>query len=83
MTEEKKKIRKTWTGVVVSDKMDKTIVVRVDRIVMHPKYRKKTIKSKKYKVHDPYNKYKTGQSVKFIETRPLSRHKRWIVLETK
>ncbi len=83
MDSKKQKIKKVWQGIVVSDKMDKTIVVRVDRVISHPKYKKKIVRSKKYKVHDPENKYKVGQNVKFVETRPISKDKKWIVLESK
>lgn len=76
--QENKKIR-TLAGVVVSDKMDKTIVVKVSRKMAHPLYGKRITVSKKYKVHDPENRYKIGEEVQFIETRPLSKDKRWIV----
>ena len=83
MTEEKKEIIKEseekkhrqLTGVVVSDKMDKTVVVRVDRLKTHPQYRKRYQVSKKYKVHDPKGEYKTGDEVVIEETRPLSKDK--------
>ncbi len=78
--QEKKIIKKTFHGIVVSDKMDKTIVVKVDRIKCHPKYKKRYKISKRYKVHDPENKYKTGDKVTFIECRPLSKEKRWRVV---
>ncbi|RKY37390.1 MAG: 30S ribosomal protein S17 [Candidatus Omnitrophota bacterium] len=73
--------RKELIGVVVSDKMDKTIVVRVERLVTHPLYKKTIKKSKKYKVHDEENKAKTGDKVKIMETRPLSKEKRWRLVE--
>ena len=75
-----KKIKRAFTGTVVSDKMDKTIVVKVDRTKIHPKYKKRFTISKKYKVHDFENKFKTGDKVRFIECRPLSKDKRWRVL---
>ncbi|MEK9130002.1 MAG: 30S ribosomal protein S17 [Patescibacteria group bacterium] len=78
---EKKIIKRTFRGVVVSDKMDKTIVVRVDRIKAHPKYKKRYKVSKRYKVHDLENKYKTGDKVTFVECRPLSKEKKWRVKE--
>ncbi|MBI4653276.1 30S ribosomal protein S17 [Candidatus Kuenenbacteria bacterium] len=76
---DKKPLKRTFQGVVVSDKMDKTIVVRVDRIKCHPKYKKRYKASKRYKVHDSENKYKIGDKVTFIECRPLSKEKRWRV----
>ncbi len=80
MSDEKKHVlRRSFTGVVVSDKMDKTIVVRVDRTVVHPKYGKRYTQSRKYKVHDETNTHKTGETVAFVECRPLSRDKRWRV----
>jgi small subunit ribosomal protein S17 len=69
------------TGTVSSDKMDKTITVSVETVKRHPLY-KKTIKtSKKYKAHDEANEAKTGDVVKIMETRPLSKDKRWILTE--
>lgn len=67
-------------GVVVSDKMDKTVVVKVDRLVKHPKYHKRYLVSKKYKVHDPENKLKTGEEASFVECRPISKDKKWRIL---
>ena len=70
-------------GTVVSDKMDKTIVVKVERRVMHPMYKKFVRKSKKYHAHDENNQFKAGDSVRIRECRPLSRTKRWeVVVET-
>ncbi|MDA3839832.1 MAG: 30S ribosomal protein S17 [Patescibacteria group bacterium] len=77
---EKKTIKKKFNGVVVSDKQDKTIVVSVDTVKIHPKYKKRYTMSKKYKVHDEENKFKTDDKVSFVECRPLSRDKRWRVL---
>ncbi|GFE59221.1 30S ribosomal protein S17 [Geobacter sp. AOG1] len=71
--------RKTQTGVVVSDKMDKTVVVKVDRLVKHPVYNKYIKRSAKYKAHDTDNSCKTGDRVLIVETRPLSKDKRWQV----
>ena len=68
-------------GVVVSDKMDKTIVVSVSRFVKHPLYGKFYKISKKYKAHDEENKYKTGDSVEIVETRPISKDKRFKVVQ--
>jgi small subunit ribosomal protein S17 len=68
-------------GKVTSDKMDKTIAIRVETVKQHPLY-KKTIKtSKKYKAHDENNEAKTGDIVKIMETRPLSKEKRWTLME--
>lgn len=70
-------LRKVRDGLVVGDKMMKTIVVAVDRQVQHPKYRKFVRARKTYKVHDEKNECKTGDRVRIEETRPLSRDKRW------
>lgn len=78
--EAKRIIRRKFNGVVVSDKMDKTIVVRVDRTKTHPKYQKSFAVSKKYKVHDEKNQFKEGDKVIFTECRPISKDKRWRVL---
>lgn len=72
-------IRKTLQGVVVSDKMDKTVVVKVDRTVRHPVYLKTIKKSTKYKAHDEGNTCHLGDKVVIEESRPLSRDKRWKV----
>ncbi len=69
--------RKIRQGTVVSDKMDKTVVVRVERLVQHPLYRKYVRQRKKYKAHDPENRCRIGDQVAIVETRPLSRDKRW------
>ena len=74
-------IRKKFSGVVVSDKSDKTIVVKVDTVRIHPKYKKRYTRSQKYKVHDEKNEFKTGDKVSFVECRPLSRDKRWRVVK--
>ncbi|RMD58940.1 30S ribosomal protein S17 [Candidatus Parcubacteria bacterium] len=73
-------IRRVFKGVVVSDKMDKTIVVKVERVKVHPKYKKRFVVSKRYKVHDEKNQFRTGDEVQFAECRPLSKEKRWRVL---
>ncbi|NOQ68259.1 30S ribosomal protein S17 [Patescibacteria group bacterium] len=70
-------------GIVVSDKMDKTVVVKIDRLKMHPIYRKKYKISKKYKAHDAENKFKIGDKVKIIEVKPMSKEKKWIAKEVK
>ena len=74
--------RKKRVGTVVSDKMDKTIVVEVTRTVMDPTYKKVVRKKKKYKAHDEENKYKMGEKVAIMETRPLSKDKRWRVISS-
>jgi small subunit ribosomal protein S17 len=68
-------------GVVVSDKNAKTVVVEVERRYTHPLLRKTVRRSKKYHAHDETNKYKVGDIVQIEETRPISKNKRWIVLE--
>lgn len=70
---------RTLEGVVVSSAGQKTIVVRVDRATVHPKYGKRYVVSRRYQVHDEANKFKPGDKVSFVECRPLSRHKRWRV----
>jgi small subunit ribosomal protein S17 len=77
MTERGKK--KTQIGVVVSDKMDKTVVVKVDRLVKHPVYNKYIKRSAKYKAHDEDNSCKTGDRVVIAESRPLSKGKFWTI----
>ncbi len=74
---ENRGIRKQRTGVVVSDAQDKTIVVRVDRLAKHKKYKKIIRVSKKYYAHDENNEAKAGDTVSIMETRPLSKLKRW------
>lgn len=73
--------RKVRIGKVVSDKMDKTIVVAVERSMRHPLYGKTIRKTKKYKVHDEGNECRIGDKVKIMETRPLSKEKRWRLVE--
>ncbi len=82
MTDRKKwnERRKHLVGVVVSDKMDKTVVVRVDRKVPHPLYGKHIVRSKKYHAHDEGNRCRIGDLVEIRETRPLSKTKRWVVV---
>jgi small subunit ribosomal protein S17 len=79
-TQQPAKQMRTLRGVVVSDKMAKTIVVRVDHVRRHAKYEKQYTVSKKYKVHDEANKHKVGDVVNFVECRPLSKDKRWRVI---
>ncbi|WP_339042040.1 30S ribosomal protein S17 [Candidatus Lariskella endosymbiont of Hedychridium roseum] len=71
--------KKILHGTVISKKMDKTISVLVDRYVEHPRYRKMIKRSKRYAVHDALNEYSEGETVKIIESRPLSKTKRWVV----
>lgn len=71
------KIKRTFRGTVVSTKMDKTLVVRVSRTVVHPKYGKRYVQSKKYHVHNPKNTYQVGDVISFQECRPYSKTKRW------
>ncbi|MCH8049099.1 30S ribosomal protein S17 [Patescibacteria group bacterium] len=72
--------RRRLTGTVVSDKMDKTAVVRVERTVLHSKYLKRYTISKKYKAHDSDNTAKVGDMVTIEETRPISKDKRWRIV---
>ena len=74
-------LRKTRTGKVVSDKMDKTIVVAVEDHVKHPLYKKIIKRTYKLKAHDENNECKSGDTVRVMETRPLSKDKRWRVVE--
>lgn len=73
--------RKTRTGRVVSDRGDKTVVVQVERQFAHPLYRKQVKRSTKYHAHDEANEYRVGDVVRIMETRPLSKLKRWRVVE--
>lgn len=79
--EEHKAHRKVRIGVVVSDKMDKTVVVRIDRMAKHSLYGKPVLRSKKFAAHDETNICRIGDKVQIAETRPLSAHKRWEVTE--
>lgn len=78
---EERNLRKVRDGVVVSNKMQKTIVVRVDRKLKHPKYGKFLKKSTKYHAHDEKGECNIGDTVKIMETRPLSKTKRWRLVE--
>lgn len=73
--------RKSRTGKVVSDKMDKTVVVAVETLVKHPLYGRTIRRTKKFKAHDEENACRIGDKVKITETRPLSKEKRWRVAE--
>lgn len=77
---ENKKIVKRFQGVVVSNKNDKTISVRVDQVKVSKKYKKRYTVSNKFQVHDEKNLYKEGDKVVFIESRPISKAKKWRVL---
>lgn len=78
---EQRNERKVRIGKVVSDKMDKTVVVAVERLVQHPLYKKPVKDTKRYKAHDENNECKLGDTVAMMETRPLSKDKRWRVTE--
>ncbi|MBS1125149.1 MAG: hypothetical protein H6R44_25 [Nitrospirae bacterium] len=73
--------RKSFIGRVVSDKMDKTVVLAVTRRIAHSRYNKVVKRTTKYKAHDEKNECKVGDMVRVIETRPISKDKRWKVLE--
>lgn len=73
--------RKVREGIVVSDKMDKTIVVAIETMVLHPIYKKRVKKTIKFKAHDENNVAQTGDKVRIMETRPLSRDKNWRLVE--
>lgn len=73
--------RKTRVGVVVSDRMQKTIVVSIERLVKHPTYGRYVRRRSKFKVHDEKNECRVGDTVRFMETRPLSKDKRWRFVE--
>ncbi|GBD95251.1 MAG TPA: 30S ribosomal protein S17 [Nitrospirae bacterium] len=73
--------KKIYTGDVISDRMDKTVVVAVTRLTQHPMYKKTIKKISKFKAHDEENKCKKGDKVSIIESRPVSRDKRWKVLD--
>jgi small subunit ribosomal protein S17 len=74
-------MRKTRVGTVISDRMDKTIVVRVQTLKAHPRYKKVVRQSSRFKVHDEQNQCTVGDRVRIVETRPLSHDKRWRLLE--
>jgi len=74
-------VKKRLKGRIISDKMDKTIVIKVERLVSHPIYKKKYRVSKKYKAHDEKNEYKVGDLVEIEECRPVSKEKRWKVIK--
>lgn len=80
-TPEKKPITQQFEGVVVSDKMTKTVVVEVARLMKHPQYGKFIKRSKNYKAHDPESLYHTGDRVLIASCRPISRDKKWVVVK--
>jgi len=73
--------KKIYTGKVISNKMDKTIVVAVTRLFQHPVYKKTVKRVTKLKAHDEQNRCNVGDTVRILETKPLSKEKRWIVIE--
>ena len=73
--------RKLRVGKVVSDKMDKTVVVVIERLVKHPQYKRYVRRRSRFKVHDEKNECKEGDTIRFMETRPLSKEKRWRFVE--
>ena len=79
--EQKRHLRKTREGIVVANKMDKTIIVRAERRVRHPLYGKEIKRVKKYYVHDQDNQAVIGDTVRIMETRPISKLKRWRLVE--
>jgi len=81
MVDETRGMRKTRVGVVVSDKMDKTVVVAVEDIRRHPLYGRSVRRTTRLKAHDENNECRVGDEVRLMETRPLSRTKRWRVVE--
>lgn len=80
-SQDRNKIIRKFRGLVVSTKMDKTAVVKVTRIKVHPKYGKRYHVSKKFHVHDPRNECQVGERVEFKEIRPLSKTKRWKIVK--
>jgi len=72
--------KRVLQGVIVSDACDKTVIVRVERRVMHPVYKKFITRSKKYAAHDEGNRYHTGETVRIEESRPISKRKCWVVV---
>lgn len=78
-----KQIRKSLRGLVVSDKMQKTVVVAVTRLKIHPKYKRQFKVTTRYKVHDEKGEYHVGDKVTIVECRPYSKDKRWRIIEAK
>jgi small subunit ribosomal protein S17 len=73
--------KKIYSGKVISNKMEKTVVIAVTRLFQHPVYKKTIKRVTKFKAHDEMNKCNIGDMVKIVETRPLSKEKRWVVIE--
>ena len=80
-TTSERKLRKVRVGTVVSDKMQKTVVVQIEHLVKHPTYRRYVRRRKRYKVHDEENQCHIGDVISFMEMRPLSKDKRWRMIE--
>jgi small subunit ribosomal protein S17 len=78
---EERGMRKVLSGKIVSDKMDKTVVVAVESLVRHPLYQRTIRRTKKFKAHDAENSCRIGDKVRMMETRPLSKEKRWRIIE--
>ena len=74
-------IVKKFSGVVVGDQNDKTVIEKMETVKVHPKYKKRYVVSRRYKVHDEKNEHKIGDKVSFVECRPLSRDKRWRLIK--
>ena len=83
MTAETRNSRRSIEGIVVSDRMDKTITVRVERLLKHPKYKKYIRRHVKYHAHDEANDANVGDTVELMESRPLSKTKRWRLVSVK
>ena len=81
MTTTERSRRKTRVGKVVSDRMEKTVVVSIERLVKHPVYGRYVRRRAKFKVHDETNQCRVGDTIRFMETRPLSKDKRWRFVE--
>ena len=77
----RQRTRRTWEGTVVSDNMDKTVVVEVQRLVAHPLYGKVLRKTRKFKAHDENNQCRVGDRVRMAECRPLSKEKTWRIVQ--
>lgn len=73
--------KKTLQGIVVSDKMEKTVVVKVERVIEHPKYKRRYKSHKNYKAHDEQKAYHVGDNVIIEETKPISKDKSWVVIK--
>jgi small subunit ribosomal protein S17 len=81
MSDESRGRRKTRTGIVVSDKMQKTVTIKIDRVMSHPLYGRVIRTTSKLLVHDPDERAGVGDRISVMETRPLSKHKRWRLVE--